>query len=74
MKRYELTASQWLKIEGFLPGHPGSVGVSAQDNRRFVNGVLWMLRSGAHWKHLPAEYGKRKSVHKCFTRWAKARV
>ena len=68
MKRYELSASQWRKIEGFLPGRPGSVGVTAQDNRQFVNGVLWILRSGAHWKHLPAEYGNWKSVHKRFTR------
>jgi transposase len=57
MKRYELSASQWRKIAGFLPGRPGSVGITAQDNRRFVNGVLWVLRSGAYWKHLPAEYG-----------------
>ena len=52
MKRYELSASQWRKIEGFLPGRPGSVGVTAKDKRNFVNGVLWVLRSGAHWKHL----------------------
>jgi transposase len=74
MKRYELSASQWRKIEGFLPGRPGSVGVTAQDIRRFVNGVLWVLPSGAHWKHLPAEYGNWKSVHKRFTRWAKAGI
>src|ERR671914_733224 len=74
MKRYELSAAQWRKIEGFLPGRPSSVGVTAQDNRRFVNGVLWVLRSGAHWKDLPAECGNWKSVHKRFTRWAKAGV
>jgi hypothetical protein len=39
MKRYELSASQWRKIEGFLPGRPSSVGVTAQDNRRFVQFV-----------------------------------
>lgn len=50
MKRYELSASQWRKIEGFLPGRPGHVGVTAKDNRTFVNGVLWVLRSGARWK------------------------
>ncbi len=74
MKRYELSASQWRKIEGFLPGRPGSVGVTAKDNPNFVNGVLWVLRSGAHWKHLPAGYGNWKSVHKRFTRWARAGV
>ena len=74
MKRYELSASQWRKIEGFLPGRKDSVGVTAKDNRLFVNGVLWVLRSGAHWKHLPSEYGKWKSVHKRFTRWSRSGV
>ncbi len=72
MKRYELSASQWRKIEGLLPGRKDSVGVTAKDNRLFVNGVLWVLRRGAHWKHLPVEYGNWKSVHKRFTRWAKS--
>jgi transposase len=55
MKRYELSASQWRKIEGFLPGRPGSVGVTAKDNRLFINGVLGVLGSGAPWQHLPGE-------------------
>ena len=74
MKRYELSASQWRKIEVFLPGRPGSVGVTAKDNRTLVNGVLWVLRSGAHWKDRPAEYGNWKSAHKRFTRWARTGV
>ena len=74
MRRYELSLYQWRKIQGFLPGRPGWVGVTAQDNRRFVNGVLWVLRSGAHWKLLHGEYGNWKSVHKRFTRWAKSGI
>lgn len=74
MRRYELSASQWRKIEAFLPGRPGSPGVTARDNRGFVNGVLWVLRSGAHWKDMPEEYGNWKSVHKRFTRWARSGV
>ena len=74
MKRYELSGSQWRNIRGFLPGRLGSVGVTAKDNRNFVNGVLWVLRSGAEWKNLPVGYGKWKSVHKRFTRWAKGGV
>jgi len=72
MKRYELSASQWRKIEAFLPGRPGSVGVTAKDNCGFVNGVLWVLRSGARWRDMPAGYGNWKSAHKRFTRWAQA--
>ena len=74
MKRYELNAGQWKKIEGMLPGRAGSVGVTARDNRQFVNGVLWVLRSGAQWKDLPTGYGNWKSTHKRFTRWGRSGI
>ena len=70
----ELNDAQWQRVEGFLPGRPGWVGVTAKDNRTFVNGALWVLRSGAHWKDLPPEYGNWKSVHKRFTRWARSGI
>jgi transposase len=68
--RYELTEAQWTCIQDLLPGRKESVGRTAKDNRTFVNGVLWALRSGARWSDLPARYGKYKTVHKRFTRWA----
>ena len=74
VKRYELTDAQWQRIAALLPGKAGDPGRTAADNRLFVNGVLWVLRSGAHWHDLPERYGKWKSVHKRFTRWAKAGV
>jgi len=74
MGGYELSDAQWRKIKDTLPGRRETVGVTAKDNRKFVDGVLWVLRSGAHWKHMPAEYGNWKSAHKRFTRWAKAGV
>jgi transposase len=46
------------------------VGRTAADNRAFVNGVLWVLRSGARGSDLPERYGKYKTVHKRFARWA----
>jgi len=74
VKRYELTDSQWERIAPLLPGKAGDPGRSGSDNRLFVNGVLWVLRSGAHWHDLPDRYGKWKTTHKRFTRWAKAGV
>ena len=72
--RYELSEPQWRRIEGLVPGKAGDPGRTGADNRRFVNGVLWVLRSGAHWYDLPERYGKWKTAHKRFTRWAKAGV
>ena len=74
MARYELSETQWENIRDILPGKKEDRGVTAADNRAFVNGVLWVLRSGAHWKDLPERYGNWKSVHKRFTRWAKAGI
>lgn len=74
VKRYELTDAQWARIAPLLPGKVGDPGRSGTDNRLFVNGVLWVLRSGAFWQHLPERYGKWKTVHARFTRWARAGV
>ena len=71
---YELTEPQWSRIQDLLPGRKESVGRTAADNRVFVNGVLWVLRSGARWSDLPECYGKYKSVHKRFARWATSGV
>jgi len=72
--RYELTEAQWNRIRDLLPGRKETVGRTAADNRVFVNGVLWILRSGARWEDLPERYGKYKSVHKRFVRWARSGV
>lgn len=74
VKRYELSEAQWLRIAAMLPGKAGDPGRSGGDNRLFVNGVLWVLRSGAHWRDLPERYGKWKTAHKRFTRWAAAGI
>jgi putative transposase len=72
--RYELSDVQWGRIERLLPGRSDTVGRTAADNRVFVNGVLWVLRSGARWHDLPERDGKYKSVHKRFIRWARSGV
>ena len=69
--RYELSTEQWNKIKDLLPGKVGDRGRTAADNRLFVDSVLWILRSGARWSDMPEErYGKYKSIHKRFARWA----
>lgn len=73
--RYELSTEQWEKIKNLLPGKTGDRGRTAVDNRLFVDSVLWILRSGARWSDMPEErYGKYKSIHKRFTRWAEKGV
>lgn len=65
---------QWARIAPLLAGKLGDPGRTGSDNRLFVNGVLWVLRSGAHWPDLPERYGKWKTSHKRFSRWAVAGV
>ncbi len=72
--RYEISDAQWERIAHLVPGKPGDRGRAGADNRLFVNAVLWVLRSGAWWQDLPERYGKWKTVHKRFTRWAKSGV
>lgn len=74
VKRYELTDGQWERIAPLLPGKPTDPGRTGSDNRQFVNGVLWVLRSGAHWRDLPERYGKWKTAHTRFSRWARKGV
>ena len=74
VKRCELSERQWEGVKALLPGKVGDPGRSGRDNRQLVKGVLWVLRSGADWHDLPERYGKWKSVHTRFSRWAKAGV
>ena len=73
-KRYELTPEQWQRLAPLSPSKPGDPGRSGADNLAFVNGVLRVPRSGAHWHDLPDCYGKWKTAHKRFTCWAKVGV
>ncbi len=57
-RRYELTDAQWRRVEDLLPGKKSDPGRTGADNRLFVNAVLWVLRSGAHWHDLPERFGK----------------
>ena len=71
---YALREDQWEKIKDSLPGQKKDPGRTADDNRKFIEGVIWIARNGAAWRALPEEYGRWSSVHKRFMRWAKAGV
>ena len=73
-QRYELTEEQFSRIAEVLPGKASDPGRTAADNHRFVNAVMWVLRTGAHWHDMPERYGKWKSSHRRFSRWAKSGV
>ena len=74
MPRYGLRDDQWQLIKDLLPGRIGHVGVTAQDNRRFVEAVLYRYRAGIPWRDLPERFGDWKNIHRRFSRWAKAGV
>jgi len=57
-----------------LPGKYTDVGLTAKDNRQFLNAVLWIARSGALWRDLPERFGACNSVYQRFRRWAKKEV
>ena len=72
--RYELSDEQWERIKELVPGKIGDPGRSGADNRRFINGVLWVLRSGSFWSDMPERYGRWQTNHQRFSRWAKKGV
>jgi transposase len=66
-----LREDQWLRICEALPGKDGDPGRSGEDNRRFIEAVLWVGRNGGKWRCLPHEYGNWNSAFQRFKRWAK---
>jgi transposase len=68
--RHAITDEQWQRIKDLLPGRPGSPGRNAADNRLFVDAVLWIGKTGAPWRDLPARFGNWNSVWRRFDRWS----
>lgn len=69
MRRYELTDEQWEKIEAMFPANRSKRGGQWQEHRKVMNGMLWILCSGAPWRDLPERYGKWKTVYDRFRRY-----
>ena len=70
--RYELTDGEWLSIKPLLPNKPR--GVPRVDDRRVLNGIFWVLRSGAPWRDLPESFGPYTASYNRFVRWRRAGV
>ena len=68
-QRHDISNSAWEKIKPHTIGEKGTRGGNAKDTRQFINGVFWILRTGAPWRDLPSEYGHWKNVHRRFCRW-----
>jgi transposase len=74
MERFVLTDAQWAKMEPRCLGKPTDPGRSGGDNRRFVEAVLWIARTGSPWRGLPALFGKWNTVFRRYRDWVKADV
>jgi transposase len=71
--RFEVTEEQWNWMEPILRPvrRPDGKGRPPADTRRMLNGVLWILGTGAQWRELPPEYGPFQTVHGRFQRWVR---
>ncbi len=69
MEKYYIKPVKWQKIYVMLQGMRG-VRVSREgETRQFVEGIYFIMRTGAQWRELPAYYGKWRSVHKRYDSW-----
>jgi transposase len=73
-RRHALREDQWEAIRDMLPGRRETVGVTAKDNRLFVDAVLHHYISGSPWRDLPEGFGDWKNVHRRHSRWAEKGV
>ena len=71
MARHGLTDWEWQAIEPLLPAERGRRGRPWNAHRRTIDGILWVLTTGAPWRDLPTEFGSWSSIHDRFNRWSR---
>jgi transposase len=72
--RHALTNQQWERLQPLLPPQQPKTGRPALDHRRMINGIRWILRTGAPWRDLPERYGPWQTVASRLYRWRKAGI
>jgi transposase len=72
--RFVVGDTVWEKVASLLPGKASDSGVTAKDNRLFLEALLWRVRTGLPWRDLPREFGRWNSIFQRFRRWARAGV
>jgi transposase len=70
--RGDITNEQWERLKGLLPERKIRRGRPSQDHRQILNGILWVLRTGAPWRDMPERYGKWTTIYSRFQRWRKS--
>ena len=74
MKRHELTDEQWALVEPLLPVSGACTGRPPKDPRVMLNGVFWILHTGAPWRDLPERFGPWQTVYDHFAKWRRTEV
>jgi transposase len=69
MKRHEVTDEQWGFLEPLLRRPRAKTGRTPRDVRTLLNGMMWILRTGAPWRDLPERFGPWQTVYDYFNRW-----
>jgi transposase len=74
MNRGDVTNEQWAQLEPLLPPQKPKTGRPNLPHRQVINGILWVLRTGAPWEDMPLRYGNHKTAWSRFDRWRKAGI
>jgi len=72
--RHDLSDADWDRIKHLLPGRPGRHGGVGKDNRRFVDAIRYLAKTGIAWADLPTHFGKPNSLWQRYNRWCQRGV
>jgi transposase len=74
MKRHALTDEQWLIVDPLIPRSTAKTGRPPSDRRLMLDGIFWILNTGAPWRDLPERFGPWQTVYDHFSKWRKSGV